>query len=262
MTTQNNENIDNNVNNEPEITLEDVLKEMQAIKQENNKLKSENEKMSNKNKQLLTEYKNTESVLKSFEKKFEDEEDRELLKKGDFETLLSKKESKFKSEFETVLSQKELEKRELENILQETQNELFKERFNLQVSNVLSSIPDLQQGADKLIKILIKENSKFENGKLKFYDENGNVKQKLKNDNKFAEYDLNDFVGDLRKTEQLLFRPSQGNETKSSRQSAQGKTVMSKQEFNKQIDDYIAKRDNKSAADLNKKRLNGDIIVE
>lgn len=259
----NNENIENqneNTNNQP--SVEELIQKASLYESEIQKLKAENEKMNNKNKQLLTEFKNTESVLKKFEQKFEDEEERELLKKGDFETILSKKELKIKTQYESALNEKDTINNSLIEENKQLKSKLFRKNFDIQVNTTLSQVKDLQDGAAETLKILIERESKLDdNGDLVFLDADGNVRTIVKN-NKSVNFTTEDFIAENRKKKPFLFLAVNGNETKSGNKSFQGKTVMTEAEFDKKIRELSKERNTAEIARLGKAVDSGEIILE
>jgi hypothetical protein len=258
----NNENIENQEDNIQQPSVEELIQKTNFYENEIQKLKSENEKMNNKNKQLLTEFKNTESVLKKFEQKFEDEEERELLKKGDFETILSKKELKIKSQYENALNEKDGLNKQLAEQNKELQRILFKKDFDIQVNTTLNQVKDLQEGAADTLKILIERESKLdENGELVFFDSEGNTRTIVKN-NKAVKFSVEDFVAEKRKQKPFLFLAVNGNESKSGNKSFQGKTVMTEAEFNKKVRELSRENKNQEIAKLSKAVQTGEIILE
>jgi hypothetical protein len=255
-----NENIQNQ--DQPEIKMEDILRELQSLKSENQKLKSDNEKSNKAKQDLLNEVKTKKEILKNFELKAEDEFEQELIKKGDLDSLKNMYKQKISKDYESTLNEKDNLLKQYETERNELQNKLFKKNFDIQVTGVLSQVKDLQEGATESLKILIERDSKLdENGNLVFLDQNGNVRTIVKN-NQLVNLELSDYVGELRKKQPFFFKPAQGNDTKSTKQNHQGKTLMTKKEYDNKIQELQGSGKFAEASAIFKAKQNGVIVVE
>ena len=255
-----NENIDNQNDNQ-EVKLDDVLKELQSLKNLNAKLQSDYEKANKAKQDLLNEVKTKKEILKGFEAKAEDEIEQEFIKKGDLDSLKKLYKQKTSQEFETALNEKDSLLKQFENEKNELSNKLKRTHFEIQVSNTLAAITDLQQGASEALKVMIERDSQLdENGNLVFI-ENGEIRTIVKN-NKVVNLTLADYVAEKRKTQPFFFKNAQGNDTKSSKQNYQGKSVMTKTEYDNKIQELQKKGDYKAATALFRAKQNGDVIVE
>lgn len=261
-TNTNTDNQNDNNDNQPEIKMEDILRELQSLKSENQKLKTDYEKANKTKQDLLNEVKSKKEILKNFEAKAEDEIEQELIKKGDLEALRNLYKQKTAKDYESTLNEKDSLLKQYEAEKAELQTKLFKKNFDIQVNGVLNQVKDLQEGAADSLKILIERDSKLdENGNLVFLDQNANVRTIVKN-NQLVNLDLTDYVAELRKKQPFFFRPAQGNETKSAKQNHQGKTLMTKAEYDAKIQDLQKSGKFNEASAIFKAKQNGDIIIE